>query len=131
MISDARSHILGLRTVIYRVPDLVRGVEFYTRAFGVAPYFSEPFYAGFQVGGFEIGLDPDLTNGAPGAAGATPYFGTDDLDAAVSHFVSSGATTHEAARDVGGGIRVATVADPFGNVIGLIRNPHFDPSAVR
>jgi hypothetical protein len=28
-------------------------------------------------------------------------------------------------------IRVATVADPFGNLIGLIENPHFAESAVR
>jgi hypothetical protein len=28
-------------------------------------------------------------------------------------------------KDVGGGIKVASVADPFGNVIGLIHNPHF------
>ncbi len=27
--------------------------------------------------------------------------------------------------DVGEGIRVATVGDPFGNVIGIIENPHF------
>ena len=128
---EVRSHILGLRTVIYRVPELARAVAFYERAFGVAPYFSEPFYAGFQIGGFELGLDPDLTHGAPGRAGATPYFGTDDLDAAVSHFAASGAAMHEAARDVGGGIRVASVTDPFGNVIGLIHNPHFDPGAVR
>ena len=130
-MSDGASHILGLRTVIYRVPDLAQAVTFYARAFDVAPYFSEPYYAGFQVGGFELGLDPDVSNGAPGAEGATPYFGTDDLDAAVAHFIACGANSRDAARDVGGGIRVATVSDPFGNVIGLIFNPHFDPSAVR
>jgi hypothetical protein len=27
--------------------------------------------------------------------------------------------------DVGGGIRVATVLDPSGNVFGIIENPHF------
>ena len=128
---DVHSHILGLRTVIYRVPDLARAVEFYERAFGMAPYFNEPYYAGFQVGGFELGLDPDLAHGAPGRAGATPYFGADDLDAALAHVVAAGAAIHEPVREVGGGIRVATVTDPFGNVIGLIHNPHFDPAAVR
>ena len=28
--------------------------------------------------------------------------------------------------DVGGNIKVATVTDPFGNMIGLIENPHFE-----
>jgi hypothetical protein len=26
---------------------------------------------------------------------------------------------------VGGGIKVATVTDPFGNLLGIIENPHF------
>ena len=36
-----------------------------------------------------------------------------------------GASPRQPIRDVGGDIKVATVADPFGNVIGLIENPHF------
>jgi hypothetical protein len=28
--------------------------------------------------------------------------------------------------EVGGNIKVATVADPFGNMIGLIENPDFE-----
>jgi hypothetical protein len=32
---------------------------------------------------------------------------------------------------VGEGIKVAELADPYGNVLGLIENPHFDPSKVR
>jgi predicted enzyme related to lactoylglutathione lyase len=34
-------------------------------------------------------------------------------------------------QDVGGGIKVATVADPFGSHFGVIENPHFDVKAVR
>jgi hypothetical protein len=36
-----------------------------------------------------------------------------------------GATSHEPVQDVGEGIKVATVKDPFGNVLGIIENPHF------
>jgi hypothetical protein len=32
---------------------------------------------------------------------------------------------------VGDEIKVATVADPFGNVIGLIQNPHFKVTEVK
>jgi len=32
---------------------------------------------------------------------------------------------------VGEGIKVAELNDPFGNVLGLIENPLFDPAAVR
>jgi predicted enzyme related to lactoylglutathione lyase len=48
-----------------------------------------------------------------------------DADAAVAHFARHGAAVRSPVRDVGGGIRVATVADPFGNLVGLIENPHF------
>jgi lactoylglutathione lyase len=39
--------------------------------------------------------------------------------------IKSGATSVESIQDVGGDIKVATVADPWGNLIGLIFNPHF------
>ena len=39
--------------------------------------------------------------------------------------LTQGAEPREAIQDVGGDIKVASVADPFGNVIGLIENPHF------
>jgi predicted enzyme related to lactoylglutathione lyase len=42
-----------------------------------------------------------------------------------------GARAHEPVRDVGGGIRVATVKDPSGNVLGVIENPHFSTANVR
>jgi hypothetical protein len=32
---------------------------------------------------------------------------------------------------VGGGIKVASVQDPFGNLFGIIENPHFKPSEVQ
>ena len=51
--------IQGLRTVIYPVNDLTKGKEWYAPVTGRAPYFDEPFYVGFSVGGFELGLIPD------------------------------------------------------------------------
>jgi predicted enzyme related to lactoylglutathione lyase len=115
----------GLRTVIYRVPDLDRAKAFYREAFGVAPYFDEPYYVGFNVGGYELGLDPDTSDAAPGPGGALAYWSVAEIEAAVEHFVKSGGTLRTPAHEVGGGIKVATVVDPFGNPIGLIENPHF------
>lgn len=120
--------VIGLRTVIYHVPDLPRAQAWYTLAFGVEPYFAEPFYIGFHIGGFELGLDPDTTGVAPGPGGSVAYWKVDDVEAAVRHFSSAGATVHAPVQNVGGDIRVATLADPFGNLIGLIENPH-DPAA--
>jgi len=76
--------ILGLRTVIYHVPDLQRAKAWYSTAFGVQPYFDEPFYVGFNIGGYELGLDPDTKGVAPGAGGAVAYWGVPDVDAAAT-----------------------------------------------
>jgi predicted enzyme related to lactoylglutathione lyase len=117
--------MLGLRTVKYVVPDLARAKAWYAEAFGVEPYFDEPFYVGFNVGGFELGLDPDMSAQAPGAGGATAYWGVPDAAVALERLTVLGAAVHEPLQDVGGGIKVASVLDPFGNVVGIIENPHF------
>src|SRR3954451_17818551 len=116
---------LGLRTVIYHVPDLARAKEWYGAPFEATPYFEEPFYVGFAIGGFELGLDPDCSRTAPGPGGAESYWGVVEIDATVARFISHGARVVEPVHEVGGGIKVALVSDPFGNVIGLIENPHF------
>lgn len=117
--------ILGLRTTIYPVTDLAKAKSWYTQVLGVAPYFDEPFYVGFNVGGYELGLDPDTSAVKPGAAGATTYWGVANADQAWERLLKLGAEAASPVRDVGGGIRVATVKDPFGNLFGIIENPHF------
>ena len=61
---------LGLRTVIYPAPDLAASKAWYTALLGVEPYFDEPFYVGFDVGGYELGLHPETR-------GAETYWGVD------------------------------------------------------
>ena len=119
--------ILGLRTVIYPVADLGRAKEWYSQVLGREPYFDEPFYVGYSVGGFELGLIPD---GEPGASGGTAYWGVADAVAAVERLTGLGAAVKEAVHDVGGGIKVGSVLDPFGNVFAIIENPHFDVGTV-
>jgi len=48
--------LLGLRSAINRVPDIEQGRDWYEAALQKSPYFNEPFYVGFNVGGFELGL---------------------------------------------------------------------------
>lgn len=115
---------LGLRTVIYHAPDLQKARSWYTAAFGVAPYFDEPFYVGFDIGGYELGLNPSVANVEVGN-NAVAYWGVPDIEAAHRHLIEQGATPREPITNVGEDIKVASVADPFGNVIGIIENPHF------
>jgi len=114
---------LGLRTTVYPAPDLAAAKAWYTRVLGVEPYFDEPFYVGFDVGGYELGLDP----GADPAKGAVTFWGVPDADAALAALVDAGATVDgDGVREVGEGIRLATVLDPSGTVVGVIENPHFE-----
>ena len=82
--------LLGLRTALYRTPDIAAGKLWYMKVLGFPPYFDQPFYVGFNVGGFELGAEPRA-----------------DI------------------QDVGEGVRVADVLDPWGNVFGIIENPNF------
>jgi predicted enzyme related to lactoylglutathione lyase len=120
--------IQGLRTVIYPAPDLARAKAWYSQVVGHDPYFDEPFYVGFSVGGFELGLIPD---GVPSAHGALAYWGVLDIEAEMLRLTQLGGAVHEPVKDVGGGIKVAAVKDPFGNVFGVIENPHFNPKEIR
>lgn len=115
--------IQGLRTAIYSAPDLEKAKAWYTRILGFGPYFDEPFYVGFNVGGYELGLLPDAK--ATGRGGVTVYWGVADADKALEMLLATGAEVEEPVQDVGGGIRTASVLDPFGNVFGVIENPHF------
>jgi predicted enzyme related to lactoylglutathione lyase len=114
----------GLRTVIYHVGDLEKAKEWYAKALKIKPYFDQPFYVGFNVGGYELGLDPDMGGVKQGSAGVT-YWGVPDAKAAFQKLLELGATSHSPVQEVGDDIRVATVTDPFGNVLGIIENPKF------
>lgn len=113
----------GLRTVVFQVADLDAAKRWYAEATGLQPYFDTPYYVGFEVGGYELGLHP----GAPGVGGSCVYFGVDDADVAHARLVALGATVRQAVTEVGGGIRLGSVQDPFGNELGVIFNPHFRP----
>ena len=93
---------LGLRTAAYAVEDLGAAKEWYSEVLGFGPYFDEPFYVGFNVGGYELGLLPLKGERPAGLGGATAYWGVEDIDAAMTRLLVLGATLHEEARDVGG-----------------------------
>jgi predicted enzyme related to lactoylglutathione lyase len=115
----------GLRTAIYHVRDLDLAKEWYGAVLGIRPYFDEPFYVGFNVGGFELGLQPEEPGASRAGTGVIAYWGVDDAVAAFERLLELGATERGGVQDVGSDIRVATVLDPFENVFGVIENPHF------
>jgi predicted enzyme related to lactoylglutathione lyase len=119
-VSPWKDMLLGLRTAIYHTPDIAAGKLWYMKVLGFPPYFDEPFYVGFNVGGFELGLTPDAEKSSAGA-----YWGVKDIEPALARLLELGAEPRTDIQDVGEGIRVADVLDPWGNVFGIIENPNF------
>ncbi len=119
------SRLQGPRTVVYSVPDLARAKDWYTEALGVKPYFDEAYYVGFNVGGYELGLNPKGTVAQPVGSGVRVFWGVDNIDEELDRLLRIGAKPHKPVEDIGADIKVASVLDPYGNLIGLIYNPHF------
>ena len=112
---------LGVRTVIYPAPDLEASKAWFTQLLGFGPYFDQPFYVGFNVGGYELGLDPN----ADPATGAQSYWGVADIATAWDILIAAGAQPNTEITEPGDDIKVASVLEPGGSFLGLIENPHF------
>lgn len=109
----------NVQNIVYTVTDLAAAAAIHRALLGAEPHTEQPYYIGFNVDGFEIGLTPQ----SPGAAvGGVAHVGVDDLDAAVAAVVAAGATLASAPHDVGGGTRIATVTDADGTLLGLIEH---------
>lgn len=119
----------GLRAVIYGVTDIERAKKWYGEALGTVPLSAEPFHVGFNVGGYKLGLDPNAEPVSTGTAGAVAFWGVENIEAEFERLLALGAKDRGAVKEVGGGIQAATVLDPFGNILGLILNPHFRMAA--
>jgi lactoylglutathione lyase len=119
--------ILGLRTVSYKVGDIAKAKEWYSKAFQTEPYFDEPFYVGFNIGGYELGLQPDENPPTEKAESVVAFWGVTDIEKEYNRFLELGSTENEKPTNVGGEIVIASIKDPWGNIIGLIYNPEFKP----
>lgn len=108
-----------LRTVIYHVNDLQKAKAWYTKVTGVQPYFDESYYVGFSIYGCELGLDPVMDE-VKGGTQSVAYWLVDNIEECVKNFLAENAKIIVPVTDVGAGVKVATIGDPFGNCIGLI-----------
>jgi len=120
----------GLTTVSLWAADLPAAKSWYTELLGIDPYFERPGYVEFRLGDYqhELGvIDSRYAPGGPatGPAGAVVYWHVDDVTAALQRLLSLGATEHDAPTDRGEGFVTASVIDPFGNILGIMYNPHY------
>jgi len=112
----------GLRSIIYPTRDLVQDKVWWEDVLHKEPYYDSEFYVGFNVGGYELGIDPS----ADLEAGPITYFGVDNVDNAMNHFLQHDCEIHTEPKEVGDGIAMAVVRKLYDDqLIGLIYNPHF------
>ena len=102
-----------IRSVVIPVSDLNAAKAVYTALLG-APHTDESYYVGYNVDGFEVGLNPAGAGGGPVA-----YADVDDLDAMRDSLLAAGATERDAPRKVAPETRICVLADSDGNPIGL------------
>ena len=114
----------SIRTVVYKVADLQKAKDWYTILLGVKPYFDEPFYVGFNINDYELGLDPDMEDVSYGTSVVT-YWQVDDIEQAKTDILNHDGSLYKDIFDVGGDVKVAEFKDPFGNMIGIIEDKSF------
>lgn len=122
----------GFATLTFWAADLEAATAWYTEFLGVEPYYRKPGYAEFRLGDYqhEFGLI-DSRYAPPGAtdrpAGAVMHWHVDDLDATFERLLSMGAKEYQPITHQGDGegFVTASVVDPFGNILGIMRNPHY------
>jgi predicted enzyme related to lactoylglutathione lyase len=129
-IKSNTSALRGLATVSFFAADHAAAKKWYTQLLGFEPYFERPGYAEFRIGDYEHELGIIDSKYAPvgftaGPAGAVVYWHVDDVNATFERLLSMGAKQLEAPQDRGEGFVTATVIDPFGNILGVMHNPHY------
>ncbi|GIF26781.1 catechol 2,3-dioxygenase-like lactoylglutathione lyase family enzyme [Actinoplanes tereljensis] len=121
----------GLTTVTFFADDLDAARAWYTEVFGIEPYFvREGAYLEWRIGDYqhEFGVlnsrfAPHPHSGRPG--GAIVYWAVDDVEAACGRLLSLGALPHGEPTERGAGYVTASVLDPFGNILGVMLNQHY------
>ena len=121
----------GMATVNYWAADHAAAKQWYADLLGIEPYFERPGYAEFRIGDYqhELGLIDSRyapEGSATGPGGAILYWHVDDVAATLERLLSMGAREYEALTHRGeAGFVTASVVDPFGNILGVMYNPHY------
>jgi predicted enzyme related to lactoylglutathione lyase len=125
----------GLTTVSYFADDVAAAAAWYAELLGTDPYFARPVegppqYVEFRIGDYqhELGIvDSRFSPHGPttGAAGAVMYWHVDDVATTLDKLLAMGAAPHDEIRERGAGFVTASVVDPFGNILGIMYNPHY------
>lgn len=128
----------GFATISFYADDLAAAADWYAQLFGEKPYYAfppapaAPAYVEFRIGDDQDELGLINRRYAPAGAATTPggavmHWHVDDLAGTVARLLELGATEYQPIthHGDGAGFSTASVVDPFGNVLGVMHNPHY------
>ena len=120
----------GFATVSFYAADLEAARAWYADLLGMDPYFVVPGYIEFRVGDYQHELGIIDSRYAPADSPTTPggaivFWHVDDLEETLRTVLAKGAVEFQPINERGHGFVTASVVDPFGNVLGIMSNPHY------
>lgn len=130
-----KSTLRGLATISLFANDLQKAKKWYTEFLGIEPYYAfpdneNPAYIEFRLGDFEHELEiidkkyqPKQASDKPG--GVVAFWHVDDLKGTFDKLIGMGTTEYEKITERADGFVTASVIDPFGNILGIMYNPHY------
>jgi predicted enzyme related to lactoylglutathione lyase len=131
----SKHFLRGMATVSFWADDVAAARDWYTELFGIEAYFqrpdaTHPDYVEFRIGDYEdefgiINRKYAPKAAKPGPGGAILLWHVDDIEAAFERLKAMGAQEYEAITKREAGFATASVVDPFGNVLGIMTNPHY------
>jgi predicted enzyme related to lactoylglutathione lyase len=131
-----KQQLRGFATISFWTADMEAAKQWYTELLGIDPYFErpgpdgKPAYMEFRFGDYQHELGLINSNFAPkeakpGPGGTVVYLHVDDIAAALERVIAMGAKEYQPLTKREAGFITASVLDPFGNILGLMYNPHY------
>jgi predicted enzyme related to lactoylglutathione lyase len=134
--TSGKQTLRGLATVSFYAADIKAAKKWYSELLGIEPYFQRPdsenpAYIEFRLGDYQHELGVIDSRYAPkgaavaGPRGAVVYWHVDDVTATLEKLKAMGAKEYEPLTKREAGFITASVVDPFGNILGIMYNPHY------
>jgi predicted enzyme related to lactoylglutathione lyase len=131
----SKQTLRGLATISFWADDVNAAKKWYTELLGIEPYFERPdsknpAYVEFRLGDYQHELGIIDRKFAPketssGTGGVVAFWHVDDIEATLEKIKAMGAKEYEPLTNREAGFVTASVVDPFGNILGIMYNPHY------
>lgn len=110
----------NVHSVMFHVPDVEIACDWYSRFLDVRPIYLLESFPILRVESVEICFHKADTKVTSGKAGSVVYWRVENFQKAIAHAEAMGASIHRGPLEIEDGDAICQIADPFGNLFGLI-----------